>query len=302
MGFNLFFAGWGSKEADRYLRDTNKLRLLSYVNERNLLESWIEEQHSGRLFVDSGAYTVAHSGANVDLDGYIEYINNHPDIKIWAELDVIPYPTLNPKTAVECSENSWKNYLYMRERINTDCRILPVFHFGEPEDALYRILNTPVNGKLSDYVCIGGRHGVSTVEQIAYFNRIWKIIRSSDNPKVRVHALGITVPEILERFPFYSADSTTWLQVAINGGILTRDLDTITISNNQTSLIKHIDNRPSEAKEFIQTEVAKLGYTLEELCEDYKARLIYNIDVMQQWADNYVLRERSGEYETLELF
>ena len=83
---------------------------------------------------------------------------------------------------------------------------------------------------------------------------------------------------------------------------MTRDLDTITISNNQTSLIKHIDNRPSEAKEFIQTEVAKLGYTLEELCEDYKARLIYNIDVMQQWADNYVLRERSGEYETLELF
>ena len=220
---NLYFAGWGSKDADAYLRTKKAHRLLSQANEKRVIEGWVEDGLSDRLFIDSGAFTVAHSGAELDIDDYISYIESYPDIKNWAELDVIPYPVLNAETAKSCSQASWDNYLYMKEHVKSKCNILPIYHFGEPEDGLRRILNTEVNGKLVDYIGVGGRHGVSTDEQIKYFHEVFSIIHSSDNPNVKVHAFGITVPKILQNFPFYSADSTLWLQAAINGYILAED-------------------------------------------------------------------------------
>ena len=233
--FNLYFAGYGSKEADLYLREVKAHRLLSNFNERKLLQSWKSDGLSGRLFIDSGAYSVAHSGAVIDIDEYISYINANSDIRIWVELDKIPYPVLNYHTAAECSEISWKNYVYMRERVNPDVTLLPVYHFGEPISGLERILNTPVNGKLADYICVGGRHGVGTEEQVQYFKTIHQIIKNSANPNVKVHGLGITVPRILESFPFYSSDSTTWLQLAVNGQILLKDLSYVVVSNKSTA-------------------------------------------------------------------
>ena len=220
MPFNLYFAGWGSKDADEYLRSKKAHRLLSWVNERRVLEWWENDGLANKLFIDSGAFSVAHSGFNIDIDEYIRFIKDNSKIPNWAELDIIPYPILNTKTVQYSSLKSWENYLYMKKHIN-ETNILPLYHFGEPKDALYRILNTPLNGKLVDYIGIGGRHGVSTNEQIKYFNEVFSVIQKSDNSKVKVHAFGITVPRILENFPFYSADSTTWLQTAINGMILT---------------------------------------------------------------------------------
>lgn len=299
--FNLYFAGYGSKEADLYLRKVNAHRLLSNFNERKLLQSWKADGLSGRLFIDSGAYSVAHSKAVIDIDEYIGYINNNSDIKIWVELDKIPYPVLNATTAVECSEISWKNYKYMRERVNPDVTLLPVYHFGEPISGLERILNTEVNGKLADYICIGGRHGVSTDEQIKYFRSIHKIIKQSDNPNVKVHGLGITVPRILESFPFYSSDSTTWLQLAVNGQILLKDLSYVVVSNQSTAKKENIFNRPKEAIEYVRKAVSEFGFTLEELSEDYNNRLRYNIDVLLNYEKNYTYKEGVG-YMTMNLF
>ncbi len=287
MSFNLYFAGWGSKDADAYLRELNVHRLMSQVNERNNIESWVADGLSDRLFIDSGAFSVAHSNAKVDIDLYIDYINNHLDIPNWAELDVIPYPVLNADTAKKCSEESWNNYVYMRERVNPKTHILPLYHFGEPKSGLKRILNTKVDGKLVDYIGVGGRHGVATDVQIRYFNEIFAIIKASDNPNVKVHAFGITVPKILENFPFYSADSTTWLQVAINGMILTKSLSTVLISDGTKSDKSNLQNMPEEAQNLILAEVRYFDYDFKALCNDYKLRLRYNIDVLVDWANNY---------------
>lgn len=296
MAFNLYFAGWGSKDADQYLRDKNALRLLSYYNEHGLIGQWWRAGLSERLFIDSGAFTVAHSGAQINIDKYIKFINEHPEIKIWAELDVIPYPVLNKETAIACSEASWENFNYMRERVTSDCKILPLYHYGEPESALERILNTKIDGKYVEYIGMGGRHGVKTPEQIEYFKRIWSIIKSSDNPNVKVHAFGVTVPSILTRFPFYSADSSTWVQAAINGAIVRKDLTLVTISDGQTHSPKHFKKMAEEAGDVIRKEVEAYGYTLEDLCAHYRKRLRYNIDVMYDWAQEYQLKERSEEF------
>ena len=168
MPFNLYFAGQQAKEVDEYLQSKNALRLFSQANEKKGIAEW-KVAHAKSLFVDSGAFSVAHNGKTVDIDAYIKYINDNPEIPIFVELDVIPFPVLNTKTAYECSEASWHNYLYMKDRITSPCHLLPLYHFGEPKEALKRILNTEVNGKLAEYIGIGGRHGVSTAMQEKYF-------------------------------------------------------------------------------------------------------------------------------------
>lgn len=284
---NLYFAGWGSKDADRYLREKDVHRLLSQYNERRVLEEWVEGGLYSNLFIDSGAFSVAHSNAKIDVDEYIGYINNHSEINIWVELDSIPYPVLNNVTAKACSEKSWETYLYMRDRVFPECTLLPLYHFGEPKSGLLRILDTEVNGTLPSYIGVGGRHGVSTEAQAKYFNEIFTIIQNSKNPNVRVHGFGITVPRLLNYFPFYSADSTTWLQVAISGGVLTEDLQTIRISDGTTYDKTNIQSMPKDALDILLPTVEKYNYDFTELCADYKVRLRYNIDVMLNWEKQY---------------
>lgn len=289
MPFNLYFAGWGSRDADEYLRSKKAHRLLSWVNEKRVLNWWEQDGLADRLFIDSGAFSVAHSGCKIEIDDYIQFIANHKDIPNWAELDVIPYPVLNTITAKHCSNASWDNYVYMKSTI-THTNILPLYHFGEPKEGLVRILNTEVNGELATYIGIGGRHGVSNEEQIRYFQNVFTIIQNSKNPKVRVHAFGITVPAILERFPFYSADSTTWLQSAINGSILTENLQMIRISDGTTSDKSNVQSMPKEALDSVLPTIKKYGYSFEDLCSDYKLRLRYNIDIMLNWEKHYTYK------------
>lgn len=287
MGFNLYFAGQQAKEVDEYLQERNALRLFSQVNERKGIEEWREGGHASKLFIDSGAFSVAHNGKTVDIDMYIDYINNHTDIPIFVELDVIPFPVLNTETAKKCCEASWQNYLYMKERVHHPGYLLPLYHFGEPKEALLRILNTEVNGKLPEYIGIGGRHGVSTDLQDKYFHEIFATIQKSKNPKVKVHAFGMTVIKLLEKFPFYSADSTTWLQLGINGNINTEACGIVNVSERGKYNKDNANAFPEHLKAVIEEEVAKNGYTLEQVSTDYKARLKYNIDTMLKWAENY---------------
>ena len=286
---NLYFAGWGSQDADEYLRAKRAHRLLSWVNERRVLEWWENDNLADKLFIDSGAFSVAHSGVTIKIDDYIHFISAHPKILNWAELDVIPYPVLNNATAKRCSEESWENYVYMRFKLSKTT-ILPLYHFGESKSGLKRILESEVYGARAEYIGIGGRHGVSTELQARYFNEIFSIIKHSSNPNVKVHAFGITVPKLLEQFPFYSADSTTWLQVAISGGILTEELQAIRISNGTTYDKANVQSMPKDALELVMATVDKYNYDFAELCADYKVRLRYNIDVMLNWEKQYTYK------------
>lgn len=287
--FNLFFAGSTDKETNSFMKDKKVSRLFSYAGEQKEIE-FFDEGKRGTLFVDSGAFSVAHAGKKVDIDSYISYINSHPNIDVWAELDSIPFPVLNSKTATDSCEKSWQSYLYMMERIKVDPdKLLPIYHFGEPFSGLERILNTEVRGKLPAYIGVGGRHGVSTKEQEKYFETVFKIVRNSKNPNVKIHAFGMTVLSLLEKYPFYSADSTSWLQVANNGSIFGKRGNWYVSKKGEHDL-NHVLNLPAVAQDNFRKEIAELGFTYEQVSEDYKSRWKYNILFMKRWADNYTYR------------
>lgn len=288
MSFNLYFAGTQAKEVNKYMVDNDCAKLFSYLNDKKEIEQFIKDKKDNLLFIDSGAYSVAHAGKTVDIDEYIEWINNHSDnCDAFAELDSIPYPVLNHTTAQKSINESYKNYLYMHERVKCPEKLLYVFHFGEPQDKFLKIINTPINGKLPEYIGMGGRHGVSTKEHDKYFQRMFDIIKHSHNPNIKVHAFGMTVLDLLEKYPFYSADSTTWLMLGINGNIITRTNGIISVSKKSLSDSNSFLNLANEHKQEVINELCEHGFTLEQIKDDYKQRLIWNIKYYKEWADNY---------------
>ena len=303
MGFDLYFAGSQNKKTDVLLKSLQCCRLFSQCNERNSILDYANSDVRGKLFIDSGAFSVAHSGKEVNIDEYIQFINSRPDIDVWAQLDSIPYPVLNSQTAKKSSEESWTNYLYMMDRIEIDKdKLLPIFHFGEPFDHLKRILNTEVHGKVPDYIGVGGRHGVSSSEQDIYFDNIFKIVKSSNNPNVKIHAFGMTVLKLLEKYPFYSADSTTWLMIGVNGGIMDDEYGIINISNRCANKKENFLNYPQDVQEKLKEKFKKFGYTYEEMSENYVPRLLYNIKYLKNWADNYVCTYNPSQNRLRRLF
>lgn len=288
MAFDLYFAGSQNKKTDDLLKGERCCRLFSQLNEKKSILDYAGSEVRGKLFIDSGAFSVAHSNKTVDIDEYISFINSNPDIDVWAELDSIPYPILNETTAKQSADISWNNYIYMMERVTIDKdKLLPIFHFGESPDHLKRILNTEVCGKLPDYIGVGGRHGVSTAEQEVYFENIFKLIKESRSPNVKVHAFGMTVLSLLEKYPFYSADSTTWLMIGVNGGVMDSKYGIVNISNRCTSKKENFVNLPKHVQDELKERFKQFGYTYEELSENYLPRLLYNIKYLKNWADNY---------------
>lgn len=294
MAFNIYFAGSPKSKVEPYIKEKRCCRLFSQIKERSGVRTYAElPDPKPKLMVDSGAFSVAHSGKTVNLDEYIAFINtNDSCATAWVQLDSIPYPELNASTAIECSNKSWENYLYMVERVKTPEKLIPVYHFGEPKENLLRILNTPIKalGNVpASYIGVGGRHGVSTNDQRTYFEDVFNIIKSSSNPDVKVHAFGMTVLSLLEQFPFYSADSTTWIQLAAHGSVVT-DHGIFVVSDRQLHRKENVNQlEPKMYKVFLR-DVEKMGYTLEELQTDHYSRYKFNIDYYQNWAENYTYK------------
>jgi hypothetical protein len=282
--FNLYFAG-SRQSKDEHILKKGACRLYSYLNDKKQIEAFCEDDRRGPLLIDSGAFSVAHSGKLVDIDEYISYINNHSHIENFIELGVIPYPVLSIATAKDCAEKSWENFLYMIDRLDEPFKLLPVFHFGENLKYLKRMLEFTYKGKHIPYICIGGRHGVATNKQESYFENIFTLIHASSNPDVKVHVLGMTVLSALEKFPFYSANSTTHLIQAAYG-LMFSPYGPLNVSSGNTKKNNISYMSPEHQKEIISI-IEYLGYTLEQLQEDVQARMHYNIDYTLYWAKNY---------------
>ena len=153
----LYFVGSQNLEHDRYMIDKNVHRLFSYADKpkKRLM---MYNDNSSKVFMDSGAYGVAHSNKEITLDEYIEFINNTPRVTLFASLDVIPYP-LDVQTAQISGEQSWNNYIYILEHVKDKDKVVPTYHYGETNYFLEQILNG-YNGYKPPYIAFGGRGGV----------------------------------------------------------------------------------------------------------------------------------------------
>jgi len=300
--FNLYFAGSDNPAWREYLIQKKANRLASWINDRNVIDAWIENEAKGNLFVDSGAFSAHTVGKEVDIDKYIEFLNSIDDkLYIAAELDKIPGVFRQAKTRKQCLEAplmSWENYLYMRERVKSPDKILPIFHQNEDFDWLITMLETTFEGKHIPYIGVSPANDRSTKEKNEWFETVFRLIGQSSNPNVKTHAFGMTSLSVLERYPFTSADSTSWIMTGANGGIMT-PRGTVVISDKQTANPQHIMHSSKAEQDEIKQLCKKYKFKYEELSTSYQERCKFNIAYLLDWAKNYTYKGTEIRKRTL---
>lgn len=292
MGFNLYLAGGDAVPIDLTYEDNLGI-LTTFADGPSTVKKFIDKRQC-KTFCDSGAYGAAHSGKVINLDSYIEFINSTPECEVFAVLDEIPWSAtgyLDGGVKAETANKTWENYVYMLERVKPEYRdkLVCAFHYGEPKEALHRIISG-IDGYKPKYIAFGGRAGVSTRDLYKYFDTyFWKWIRESVTPDIKIHAFGVTVFDMLERYPWYSADSTSWLRTGITGSIYSRHagFKVINVSNQRQGAEDHIYNLTPQLRDMIVNEIESRGFTVKQLGDDYKARNIWNALYFKDWADNF---------------
>lgn len=308
MPFDLFQAGTGRKECAAAVKANGCNQLLSQLNERRPIMAWVayKREHpesKSKLFIDSGAFSAHTKGKTVDVDDYINFMNEIDDVVyVFAQVDKIPGRFGQPKTAQELADaprESWENYLYMKDRVKSRDKLLPIFHQGEDFKWLENMLEyTHEDGKHIPYIGISPANDVSVCQKKKWLEHVFSTIAKSSNPNVKTHAFGMTSLNVLEQFPFTSADSTSWLLSGANGGIMVNG-HTYSISEKSVHHSGNIAHASAGAIEGLSEKVEKFGYTLEQLKNSAMDRQIFNLLSLKEWADNYQYRGKTIYKESL---
>ena len=278
MSFNLYLAGGKVKTQDDIIIKRGCDVLFSQINDRKAIKKFLELMSNNKLFIDSGAYSAWSKNKPIDVDDYIKFINENTDkFTLFASVDDIPGELRRKPTLWEQRESpakSWHNYLYMREQVKDKDKLLPVFHIGEDFRHLQNMLDATFNGEHIPYIGLGGTVGLVCTVKEDWYKQCFKIIQQSSNANVKVHAFGMTNLEILENYPFESADSTTWLMAAINGELCTK-YGRICVSQQVQHKPSHYNKLPQLVQQQINEQCVLYGISIEKCMEDQESRQLF---------------------------
>lgn len=281
--FDLYFAGSQNKIAEEYMKNNNCNRLLSYYSDKSIIRQWVEFKKNNnaaknKLFIDCGAYTAYTQGVTIDIDQYISYINEIIDyIDIFASLDII-----NGSGVEDSDEQTYKNYLYIKERVRDKHKLLPTYHQGDN----VKYLKLYLQDLDIDYIALGGLVGSTRNNLDAFFQKCYKVIQEV-RPDIKVHAFGMTSKPLLNSYPFTSADSTAWIMTGANGCIMS-PWGIVNVSENQTASPDNYKNLPENVQKLLQEYVSSFGHTMEECQKDYKVRCLMNIKYLYDFSVHHI--------------
>lgn len=177
------------------------------------------------LFLDSGAFSALHSGAQIDLDQYCDYCKENKDLfDVIAQLDVI---------------GDWRGtQKNLAKMINRGINPIPVFHTDEPFEWLHELLTH------YDYIAIGVTGGLTAKfrlrrEIMAWCIKVFKTARRV-NPVCHFHGFALTAAPLLMAFDWRSCDSATWKKATAMNNIISPDmLRQVRMKDRTRNLFKH---------------------------------------------------------------
>jgi len=242
-----------------------------YVGKQKYVDDMRREQ--AQIFLDSGAFSAWTLGVKLTVYDYCEYIKRNMDI-LRVEDGALMASVLDSIGGNAASaEGTYRNQLEMEER---GVRPLPCFHKGEPEAALeYYVANY-------DYITLGGMVGTSAAQLEVWLDRIWEkyLTDGSGRARVKVHGFGMTSVPLMEAYPWYSCDSSSWIQAAAFGSVMTPEHGPIKVSSSSPSRHdagQHITTLTPLETEYLFRMLEKQGFTYERLSTVYEARAAYNL-------------------------
>lgn len=312
MGFILYLASYDDKSIMDDAWKNDWPLLYSQINNRGCILNRFNAPTNGKLLIDSGAHSAHTKGIELDLEEYIGFVNDNIEkMTLYVQVDKIPGQYRKPKTAkdwLEAPQLSWENYLYMRSRSKDPSKLVPVFHQGEDFKWLRNLCDyTFEDGSHIPYIGLSPRGDVSLKAKYDFCAECFSVIQNSSNPNVMTHAFGATSLEMLERLPFTSADSTTWVLVSAFGQVwmpncITGDVNGVGIKLGvSTENIAHPTatqtywEQSAEVKKRLDDYFESIGTNIEELSKSHSARALASAKYVQNWAENY-------KYKGLEKF
>ncbi len=162
--------------------------LVSYAiwkNCKKILKKYIEDGYD--IFLDSGAFQIYSRNETIKIEDYMDFIKSL-NFKLYANLDIIGD-----------AEKTLENQKIMEDHNFTP---IPVFHIGEDFKYLEYYLQR------YSYIGLGGiAGGGSKRKNENFLNRCFYMIK--DYWPVKIHGFGVADQKLLERFPFYSVDTST---------------------------------------------------------------------------------------------
>ncbi|QEA10953.1 putative tRNA ribosyltransferase [Vibrio phage vB_VpS_CA8] len=258
-------------------------QIMMDAKQHNILESWHYvgkqsyvnnmRENDAKIFLDSGAFSAYTLGVKLKVEDYVDYILRNSDI-IRVEDGNLMASVLD---GIGDPQETFENQMAM-ERLGV--RPLPCFHANEDE----RYLEWYV--KNYDYITLGGMVGASTQALMQWLDHIWDnyLTDPSGNPRIKVHGFGITAVPLMERYPWYSCDSSSWIQSASFGGIVLPDerkgainLSVSEKSPSRHQLGQHIENMSPIEREHLYNLLQSQGFDAERLATIYESRAVYNI-------------------------
>jgi hypothetical protein len=174
------------------------------------------------FIVDSGAFSAWNIGKSVDIHEYARYakeIAKHYPRTVSINLDVIPgAPGAMPShdEVKDAMDGSIRNADFLRV---LGLEVMEVFHQGEPLEFLDFLLARMPRGSI---LCIAPRNDISVKAKVAWLTEVLRHLLKTRTPQElpKFHGLACTSPDLMRAFPFYSVDSSTWINPTRFGAYL----------------------------------------------------------------------------------
>jgi len=183
---------------------------LKYKNAKELEEIFaFVKVNKMNIFLDSGAFSFMAKKSDIDYTKftleYIEFIRKWYDyIYCYAEMDI--------DLVV-----GYREVLKLRKLFTPDIRpkLLPVFH---PETRIFKDWENDCDE--FDFLALGSKGSTTSAKSLQYYKRM---VGYAYKHSKRVHGFALINQEILKSFPFFSADSASWLSVNMYGRMFVFD-------------------------------------------------------------------------------
>ncbi len=254
-----------------------------YIGAQRYIDQMRED--NAKVFLDSGAFSAYTLGVEIDLPTYCDYIKRNMDL--WRVEDGVVMASV--LDGIGDPLKTYQNQIHMEQ---LGAKPLPCFHAGEDERYLeYYVKNY-------EYITLGGMVGSSTKQLCIWLDRMWEryLTDGSGRPRLKVHGFGITAIPIMERYPWYSVDSSSWIQSAAFGSIITPEWGPLSVSEKSPSRHdagQHATTLTSIEQDYVLQTLEKQGFTYERLSSIYESRAAYNlwafgvINAMMNAQNNY---------------
>ncbi|MDH5664716.1 MAG: hypothetical protein OEY10_00260 [Nitrosopumilus sp.] len=225
--------------------------------------------HQNNFFLDSGTYTARKTGLKVNLPDYANFIKDN-NIQLYANIDD---PANNP-------DITYQNQIEL-ERLGI--YPIPVFHAGCDFKWLDKYIETGYK-----YLAVGNMTRLKSQAKYKFLMSLFNhVCDTSGKPKIKIHGFGISRRKLLNDFPFYSVDSSTWSFGSRAGHVLTISGKGIFIGKGYKHDSNHYNNLSENNKKLFDDFLLDFsGTSRVELLQNHSLINYHNVKVMEYWPKN----------------